>query len=49
MRIFCCAVVVFPHRVPVWYVGGMKGMEAPETFQSSKEHEEKHAWPLKKK
>lgn len=45
MRIISGAVVVIPLRVPVWYVGGIKGMDAPETIQSSEENEVKHAWP----
>jgi len=45
MRNFSGAVVVFPCRIRVWYVGGIKGMDARRRFKRSEEHEEKHAWP----
>ena len=45
MRKFSGAVVVIPSRVPVWYVGGIKGMDARRRFKRSVEHEEKDAWP----
>jgi len=32
MRNFSGAVVVIPCRMPVWYVGGIKGIEVPETI-----------------
>ena len=45
MRIFCCAVVVIPSRVPVWYVGGFKGMDTRRRFKRPAQYEEKDVWP----